>query len=309
MGMNPFSNEGPTLSAEDCEPGCLHGPEAGAAAQGFLKTGPPDDVSSLHVHLSVVIPVFNEGARIVSTILRLCAYLDTQDKRFEIIISDDGSNDQSPRLVRQIIDVNDNVRLIRDPQNRGKGAAVRRGIIAARGELVLFMDADLSYPLETIGLCLDALQNHDIAIGSRNLPDSEIQIRPTLPRRLTGPLFKTAVGMLVISGYSDTQCGFKGFRADAAAHIFSNCTTNGFAFDVEVLALARDFGYSITELPVRLIVDSSDSKINLTTDPLKMIGELLRIRRKMRRTGKPRPRRLILSGQQNEEQILSKVQG
>ncbi|MHB8159010.1 MAG: dolichyl-phosphate beta-glucosyltransferase [Thermoleophilia bacterium] len=257
-------------------------------------------VSARPVQLSVVIPAFNEEAIIASTISQLLAYLDRQDKSYEVIISDDGSCDQSSLLVRQIIAGNGNVRLIREHQNHGKGAAVRRGIMTAGGELILFMDADLSYPVETISLCVDALQNYDIAIGSRNLPGSDIEIRPSLLRQLTGPLFKAAVSKLVISGYSDTQCGFKGFRAGAAFNIFSNCSINGFAFDVEVLTLARVFGYSVTELPVSLIVDSSDSKINLTTDPLKMFGELMQIRRKMKMMSRPDTEPLRLRARQYE---------
>ncbi len=257
-------------------------------------------MSTLPVKLSVVIPAFNEEARIASTISHLSAYLDMQDKSYEIIISDDGSNDQSSLLVRQIVAENGNVRLIREHRNQGKGAAVKRGIMAARGEMIIFMDADLSYPVETISLCIDALQNYDIAIGSRNLPGSEIKIRPSLLRQLTGPLFKAAVSKLVISGYSDTQCGFKGFRAGAAVKIFSNCSINGFAFDVEVLALARMFGYSVTEVPVSLILDSSDSKINLTTDPLKMFSELMQVRRKMKMISRPDNEPLRFSEKQYE---------
>jgi dolichyl-phosphate beta-glucosyltransferase len=162
---------------------------------------------------------------------------------------------------------------------------VRRGVLAARGEQIIFMDADLSYPVETIDKCVEALEHHDIAIGSRNLAESDIEIAPTWLRQLTGPIFKTIVRRLVIDGFTDTQCGFKGFRSQAAHDIFMNCIVDGFAFDVEVLSLARLYGYSITEMPVRLQLDSSDSQINLTTDPVKMILDLLAIRRRMRQLG------------------------
>ncbi|MHB1324654.1 MAG: dolichyl-phosphate beta-glucosyltransferase [Thermoleophilia bacterium] len=300
MGTKLFSREYATLSDGVSGPVRLSRPTAKATSQGLLETKATADVSTVPVQLSVVIPAFNEEAIIASTISQLLAYLDMQDKSYEVIISDDGSCDQSSLLVRQIIAGNGNVRLIREHQNHGKGAAVRRGIMTAGGELILFMDADLSYPVETISLCVDALQNYDIAIGSRNLPGSDIEIRPSLLRQLTGPLFKAAVSKLVISGYSDTQCGFKGFRAGAAFNIFSNCSINGFAFDVEVLALARVFGYSVTELPVSLIVDSSDSKINLTTDPLKMFGELMQIRRKMKMMSRPDTEPLRLRARQYE---------
>lgn len=235
------------------------------------------------VELSVVIPVFNEEERIINTITQLDAYLRKQGMNYEVIISDDGSHDESPHLVRKNFAGRDSVRLIRDRQNRGKGAAVRRGVLAARGKHIIFTDADLSYPVESIGLCMDALKEHEIAVGSRNLPGSEIEITPPLMRRLTGPVFKAMVRGIVVGGFTDTQCGFKGFRSQAAHDVFTNCTVNGFSFDVEVLAIARLFGYNITEVPVRLLLDSSDSRINLTSDPLRMLAELFEIRRRVRK--------------------------
>ncbi|MFA5801705.1 MAG: dolichyl-phosphate beta-glucosyltransferase [Thermoleophilia bacterium] len=243
----------------------------------------PDEPHTRLVDLSVVVPVFNEEERIVNTVTLLSAYLGSQCRSYEVIISDDGSHDDGPRLVRERFAGNENVRLIGDRENRGKGAAVRRGVLAARGDVIIFTDADLSYPVETIGLCVDALADYDVAVGSRNMPDSAIEITPTLLRRIAGPVFKTMVRSLVIKGFTDTQCGFKGFRSQAAHDIFTNCAANGFAFDVEALALARIFGYSITEVPVRLLVDSSDSRINLTSDPFRMIQELLEIRRRLRK--------------------------
>lgn len=250
-----------------------------------------DEKYTRPVDLSVVVPVFNEEDRIVNTVTRLAAYLSSQGKSYEVIISDDGSHDEGPRLVRERFASSNNIRLIGDKENRGKGAAVRRGVLAARGEVIIFTDADLSYPVETIGLCVNALADYDVAVGSRNMPDSAIEITPTLLRRIAGPVFKAIVRGLVISGFTDTQCGFKGFRFQAAHDIFTNCAADGFAFDVEVLALARMFGYSITEVPVRLLVDSSDSRINLTSDPLMMIGELLQIRRRLRKVEEELPQK------------------
>lgn len=239
--------------------------------------------ASEKVGLSVIIPVFNEEERIVNTISLLAGYLGKQGDSYEVIVSDDGSHDDGPLLVEKKFAGCREVRLIRERQNQGKGAAVRKGVLAARGGLIIFTDADLSYPVETIGRCIDALQEYEVAVGSRNLPGSEIEITPPRVRRLTGATFKWVVRRLVLPGFSDTQCGFKGFRSEAASEIFANCTVNGFAFDVEVLALARLFGYSITELPVRLQVDSSDSTINLTTDPTKMVAELVAIRRRVKK--------------------------
>lgn len=235
------------------------------------------------VELSVVIPVYNEEKRIIETITRLSGYLSSREHTGEVIISDDGSHDNGPALVSERFAGDPLVRMIRAGQNQGKGAAVRRGVLAARGEHIVFTDADLSYPVETIGHCLEELAACDVVAGSRNLPDSRIAIEPPLVRRLTGAVFKGAVRRLVLPGFSDTQCGFKGFRREAARKIFSECTVDGFAFDVEVLALARQMGFRIRELPVLLSLDSSDSSINLTTDPFRMFGDLVRIRRRLGR--------------------------
>jgi dolichyl-phosphate beta-glucosyltransferase len=242
------------------------------------------------VDLSVIIPIYNEEERIVNTASLLAHYLRKKELGFEVIISDDGSRDGGPQLVRDKFRDVGEVRLIREKNNQGKGAAVRRGVLAARGDLVIFTDADLAYPVETIDRCVEALERYDIAVGSRNLPESSIEITPTWLRRLTGPVFKTIVRKTVLPGFTDTQCGFKGFRSQAAHEIFLNCTINGFAFDVEVLALAQRFGYSITEMPVSLQLDSSDSQINLVTDPLLMVGDLLRIKRRLRRLDSSGPR-------------------
>lgn len=247
---------------------------------------PSPERTSGAVDLSVVIPVFNEEERIINTISLLSRYLDQHHRAYEVIISDDGSHDGGPRLVEKRFAGSQEVRLIRDHRNRGKGAAVRRGVLAARGDAVVFTDADLSYPVETIGHCVEALQDYDVAVGSRNLPGSAIDVEPPLLRRFTGAAFKTLVRHLFLPGFTDTQCGFKGFRSEAAKRVFSASAANGFAFDVEILALARLYGYSITELPVRLLVDSSDSTINLTSDPVKMFAELVRIKRRIRRLEK-----------------------
>lgn len=235
------------------------------------------------IDLSVVIPVFNEEERIINTISLLAHYLRKQDCAFEVIISDDGSRDDGPVLVERHFSGNDEVRLIRENRNRGKGAAVRRGVLAARGDAIVFTDADLSYPVETIGHCVEALKDFEVAVGSRNLPGSAIEVKPPPLRRLSGAAFKTVVRHLFLPGFTDTQCGFKGFRRDVAKKIFSGSVANGFAFDVEILSLARLYGFSITEVPVRLQVDSSDSTINLTTDPLKMFVELMSIKRRMKK--------------------------
>lgn len=243
----------------------------------------PAAVKAPPADLSVVIPVLNEEERIVNNITLMVAYLSQQRFSYELIVSDDGSSDESMFLVADEFAGIDEVRIVHSPKHQGKGAAVRRGVLAARGEAVIFTDADLAYPVETVGQCVEALNDHDIVIGSRNLRQSNIEITTSLVRRLTGPVFKTLVRSITLQGFTDTQCGFKGFRRHAARKIFENCMVDGFAFDVEVLALAQHFGFTVKEIPVRLVADYSDSRINLTSDPFSMVLQLLEIRRRLGR--------------------------
>lgn len=229
--------------------------------------------------LSIVIPAYNESADIEATLEAAEATLRHADLRGEIIVVDDGSRDATAQLAARYAEGHPSVRLMRNERNRGKGYSVRRGILEARGEIVLFTDADSSTPLSEMHKLLAAIRSGgaDGAIGSRALPESSIERPQPWFRRTMGWVFRQLVRMFILPGFRDTQCGFKAFRAEAAREVFRRVTLEGFAFDVEALFIARKLGYHITEVPVRWL-DSHDSRVHPVRDPARMFFDLLRIR-------------------------------
>ena len=197
--------------------------------------------------LSVVVPAFNEAARLPRTVARLEHHLAARS--YEIVIVDDGSTDGTVEAARAA--ARRELTVLRNEGNRGKGYSVRRGMLAARGARRLMSDADLSTPIEELGrleACLDA--GHDVAIGSRALEGSRIEVRQPWYREGMGRLFNVFVRTLALPGLHDTQCGFKLFSGSAAEAVFSAARLDGFSFDVEALFIARHLGYRIVELPV-----------------------------------------------------------
>jgi dolichyl-phosphate beta-glucosyltransferase len=233
--------------------------------------------------LSIVIPAFNEQDRLEPTVRDAVAYCRATGRRLELIVVDDGSRDGTSALVQWLADELREVRLIRLAENRGKGFAVRTGVVNATGALVLFADADGSTPfteLERLETELEA--GHDVAIGSRAQADSSAVVRAKLYRRAIGRCFHALVSALTVRGFHDTQCGFKLFRAAAAHDLFSRMRMAGFSFDVEVLLMAQRQGYRIAEVPVNW-VHKPGSKVNLAVDSLKMARDLFVIRGRMMR--------------------------
>jgi dolichyl-phosphate beta-glucosyltransferase len=224
--------------------------------------------------VSVVIPAFNETGRLPASLRRIDAYCRGRFSRHEILVVDDGSTDGTAELVR----LQPGVGLLRMPRNSGKGAAVRAGMLAAAGDIVLFTDADLSTPIEELEGALRCLADSaQVVIASRDLPDSRIERHQNAVRESMGKAFNLVVRTLAHLPYRDTQCGFKCYRAAAAREIYRRTRIDGFAFDVETLVIARRLGYVVVEMPVRW-VDCPKSKVNIFRHPLEMIGELLRIR-------------------------------
>jgi dolichyl-phosphate beta-glucosyltransferase len=227
------------------------------------------------MHLSLIIPAYNEGERIEASLRKALGYFQGQPYGYEILIVDDGSRDNTAEIVERY--TGENIRLLRQPGNRGKGAAVRRGMLEGKGDYRIFSDADFSTPVEETGRMLQFLEEYDIVIGSRGIDASYIKEHQPWYRESMGKMFNLLVQAVAVPGIHDTQCGFKGFRAGAAEQVFSRAKIDGFSFDVEALFIARRLGLSIKEIPVEWHNDAR-STLNPISDSLKMIRELLKIR-------------------------------
>lgn len=230
------------------------------------------------VHLSIVIPCYNEAARIGRTLEAVNAFLRTQSQPAELVIVDDGSGDDTPQLVsRFAAQAQCPVRLLAQSVNRGKGHAVRTGVLAAQGEFILVTDADLPTPIEQVALLLGPLQQEkaDAAIGSRNLPGSQVE-RPFV-RTLLSRGFNLCVRLAGIRGLRDTQCPFKLFPRRVARAVFPWQRLEGWGFDVEIIRICQLRGFRVVEVPVSWVY-ATGSKLKLARDAWRMLRELMRVR-------------------------------
>ncbi len=231
-------------------------------------------------HLSVVIPAYNEEDRISRTLNRVVEYLAGQDYRWEVLVADDGSTDATAEAVHQVggpLSVK-----VLPLEHRGKGWAVRHGMLAASGRFRLLCDADLSVPIEQVERLMPPMGPEvDIAVGSREAPGAARYGEPSR-RHVMGRVYNGLVRRLAAPGLADTQCGFKCFRDHAATQLFGRQTMDGFAFDVEVLYLARRLGLSIAEVGVDWYYQEH-SKVRPIRDSLAMTLDLFRVRWRHRR--------------------------
>jgi dolichyl-phosphate beta-glucosyltransferase len=227
---------------------------------------------------SLVIPAYNEGARLGLTLDKVLNYIARHACDAEVIVVNDGSRDDTVDLVRTFAQKHPSVRLLQNPGNRGKGYSVRHGMLNARGRVLIFSDADLSSPIEEVPKLLKALADGaDIAIGSRWLR-SELQTqRQPLHRQLFGRIFNLMLRMTLGLRFRDTQCGFKAFQRRAAQAIFPLQKIERWGFDPEILFLAQKFGFSVKEVPVAW-GHSGDTRINPLVDGTRMFLEMLRVR-------------------------------
>lgn len=232
-----------------------------------------------NLEISVVVPAYNEEKRIAVSLPVIWNALAARFSRFEILVVDDGSSDSTSEKVMEFGDSgHPEVRVIRYGTNRGKGYAVRTGMLAAQGEIVLFSDADLSTPIEELDKLKKVLdEGYDLAIGSRALVDSTIELRQPFYRVLMGKTFNKIVQMLALPGVWDSQCGFKMFKRAAAKRLFCSSRIDGFSFDVEILFLARKMGFVYREVGVKW-VNSLESKVNPIFHSFQMLKDLISIR-------------------------------
>jgi len=235
------------------------------------------------IHLSVIIPAYNEEGRIGRTLAGIRGYLEGRTYASEIIVVDDGSRDRTEARAEDALRGMPGARVLRRSANRGKGFSVREGVLAARGAFILFSDADLSTPIEELEKFWPLVdEGCDIVIGSRALPGSDIRIRQNPVRELMGKTFNLFVRLLLFRGIPDTQCGFKLFRREAARDLFTRLRTTGFSFDVEILYLCRTAGCRVGQVPV-VWRHSHPSRVRLVRGAAGMLGELLRIKLRRRK--------------------------
>ncbi|MHC4711719.1 MAG: glycosyltransferase [Planctomycetota bacterium] len=233
--------------------------------------------------LSIIVPTFREADCIADTVAEISRHFDGLGGEFEIVVCDDGSDDGTADAAQRAAAGDARARVLRLDAHRGKGAAVRAGLLGSLNGRVLVTDADLSIPLSQYAALARALEGGaDIAIASKELGRrSGLVVQPFL-RTLMGRVFNLAVRLVVLPALLDTQAGFKLFRGDAARELAARCTTDGFAFDVEILALARLEGLQIAEVPVSCR-RSSHTSVRLIADSVRMFRDLFRIRRVLRR--------------------------
>ena len=228
--------------------------------------------------LSLVIPAYNEAGRIGGTVTQVCDYLDRQAYDWELIIVIDGGPPQAGNEARAAAGTRTNVRVLDNDSNRGKGYSVRRGFREARGERLVFIDADLSLPIEGLeGMMARFDAGADVVIASRTAPGSRVEGAAPAGRDMMSRIFNLAVQAIALPGLTDTQCGFKGFTAAAAKAIFGVAQSDRFGFDVEALFLARKHGFTIVELPV-VCRYHGGSSVNRLSDGVRMFGDIFALR-------------------------------
>ncbi|MCD4813001.1 glycosyltransferase family 2 protein [bacterium] len=228
--------------------------------------------------LSIVVPAYNEEARLAKTLMTIQTYLQKREDSYEVIVVSDGSSDNTVGLARRFAEQGLNIRVLHNKRNRGKGASIRRGVAASRGARVLFTDADLSTPIQELEKLEAAMQQGaDVAIASRALQGAAVTVRQPFYREMMGKTFNRFARLITLSGIHDTQCGFKLFTRKIARDIFRRMTIKGFGFDVEILYLARQSQAQIVEVPV-IWNNVMDSKVSPIADSFQMFVDLFLIR-------------------------------
>ncbi|MFL6236344.1 MAG: dolichyl-phosphate beta-glucosyltransferase [Thermoanaerobaculia bacterium] len=228
------------------------------------------------IELSVIVPAYNEERRLAPGLRQALEYLARRGEPFELLVVDDGSRDATARVAEAF--AGQGVRVVRHERNRGKGAAVRTGLLASRGRKVLVSDADFSTPIEEIEKLERFLQDGTpLVIGSRGLADSQVRQRQPFYREMMGRIFNRLIRMFGVRGIRDTQCGFKLARGEEGRRIASELKIEGFAWDVEMIWLARRRGYKIAEVGV-IWVNSPDSRVDPIRSSFSMLRDVITMR-------------------------------
>lgn len=232
--------------------------------------------------ISVVIPMYNESAVIANTAKTLSEYMESKFDDYEIIFSDDGSADDSVKIVETL--ALKNVRVVLSDRNYGKGHAVKNGVMAAEGDVIAFTDADLAYGVEVISKAAELIlqSGADMLLGSRNLDKSGYGDYPAI-RKLFSRVYIGVLGVIAGFKLSDSQCGFKMFTSEAAKKLFELNQTNGFAFDIENILWAQNFKYKIVEMPVSILVHGSSS-VSIVKDSIRMVKDLMKIKKRIKKS-------------------------
>jgi dolichyl-phosphate beta-glucosyltransferase len=234
-------------------------------------------MSSAAPEVSIIIPSYNEERRLPETLERIAAYTRASGREAEILVVDDGSTDRTAAVAESFQGKSPALRVISNGVNRGKGYSVRRGMLEARGGIVLFTDADLSAPIEEAAKLFAALETYDVAIGSRALDRRLISVHQSRFREFAGIIFNMIVRLCLRLSFVDTQCGFKAFRREPCRIIFKQQRIERFGFDPELLYLARHHGLRSVEIPVRW-GHSPATKVSMFRDSLQMFLDVLVIR-------------------------------
>jgi len=229
------------------------------------------------IELSIIIPSYNEELRLPPSLDRIAAYVAASRRSTEVLVVDDGSKDKTADVAASYVDRIPNLRVLKNGENRGKGYSVRHGMLEAKGQVVLFSDADLSAPIDEADKLLTAMGQYDVAIGSRAMDRSLIKVHESAFREFAGIVFNKIVRIVLRLPFVDTQCGFKAFRRERCRIIFAQQRIERFGFDPELLYLARHHGLKSVEIPVRWS-HSPATKINMMRDSIQMFVDVFTIR-------------------------------
>ncbi len=232
-----------------------------------------------------MVPVYHEEHQIAASLQRLREWLDARGGDWQIVVVDNASSDDTVAIARA---AGEGIEVLVNERNRGKGYSVRRGMLAATGDLRLFCDADCWRSLPSLERMIDAAQEYDVVIGSRLAPGAQVERPQTPQRRLVGPLFLRLTKALMGEPAADVYCGFKLWRAEAAEEVFSRSTIDGWAFDAEILALARRLGYRATEQGI-IWINGEQSRLSIARTIIPALRDLLRARAAARSTPRSEP--------------------